>query len=1265
MSADNQSSIDAILTEVMEDDHDPEKLRKLWLLIKESVDKVPEAAKWARKAAERIKDTDGQDARIELECWVQQGDPNAQYQMGLTYRHGICVERDLYRAFQLFLKSAQQGHPGAQFDLGRCYDNGYGIDQDSKEAVHWYGASAHNGNVAGMCAYGICLRDGKGVHRNEQVGWEWINKAAEHGDSYAMREMASASISLERDWIETAKKELHKKPLVVVDLLVETFSKPSYKPIAEDLELLTTAIFVASASGWKHTDTKKSSLFDKAASAPTQDLAASSLLRLLTYGTSLFDNFRVNAFQLFDRVFPGTLYKYLSLEKGYQTYEKESKLTGIVPQIESELDQIIASLSSLDLLSKFQEAFMRKLKSIPCKSIVEPFLPKGLLDLRLTDVFSVVREYLEENSLGTISFEHAIEVLSKYTNDAERHGTRYSRDYLMSISTKLTELLREHFDNSPFSKPAEMTVEKIEKKYPLSSAENAFQLGFVVTNHGPGQAFEVSLKVNEVDTGVGSSWQGQSDVYLGQLKPASVILKTPVQAAGPASSVTASLQLTWTNFDRTRKEKEFIEEFEAQRSDIDWDSLTTKEPYSLEPVETESELIGRQDVLRQLIAQAQAKSMGSSYVFGQKRVGKTSVAKTLRTTLIEANTRANYLDFLVLYIQRGDYAHRDPIITLENLGAWLCKKVRRSDKRLLALDIPTFSGSLSPLAEFLESVLDVVPEYRILFILDEFDELPLVLYKRGPDGDAFFGTLRSISDRAPFGFVLVGSENMKYIISIQGYALNKFQKIPLDYFDKEHHWSDFQDLIRRPVEKWLEIADDALVALYQKTAGNPFFTKLICSRLARICIEQRDCHVTKTEVEHAAKIALSQDMGTEKVQHFWTDGIWEAGVRHEEISLCRRKVLLALAEVIRVSHSTKKADIIKVGQDEYGLDESLVERDLRDFQQRQVLVEQSNEYDFKVPFFKEWLVDYGVNDIITCSLDQDALLERKKREEESRVRPEEITKLVGRWGVYQGLGIGEDKVRAWLNQFGDNSNQRLMFKILEGLTFYTQANIRQKMREGQGIVMRSLAHKNLVHKIEKKKRSDILVSYLDKLAKSGAHYAKLYADENKIYVGNVIEKAKLGDAITKAVDINALAFIDDFIGTGDSACKYFRELEEMYGDLLQKQDLFLLFISGFVSAKTRVEDCLSELGLQVQIHICDPLDDSARIFGELSTTFSNPAERNRAREICYEYGARLVKSYPLGYGDCQAAIVFEDTCPNNTLPILWSEKDWVPLFPRL
>ena len=198
---------------------------------------------------------------------------------------------------------------------------------------------------------------------------------------------------------------------------------------------------------------------------------------------------------------------------------------------------------------------------------------------------------------------------------------------------------------------------------------------------------------------------------------------------------------------------------------------------------------------------------------------------------------------------------------------------------------------------------------RCLFILDEFDALPIALYKRGPVGDAFFLTLRSVSGKKGFGFCLVGGERMVLINSAQGHALNRYQPMQLDYFDKSIHWRDFEDLVRRPVEPWLEYSDDAVSALYEISAGNPFFTKLVCRSLLALMIERRDAHITTREVEEARRSAL-RTIQANAFQHFWEDGILEAGESLEAISVDRRKILLAWADALRETGTPNESEIV-------------------------------------------------------------------------------------------------------------------------------------------------------------------------------------------------------------------------------------------------------------------------------------------------------------------------------------------------------------------
>ncbi|MFX0198989.1 MAG: AAA family ATPase, partial [Candidatus Hodarchaeota archaeon] len=1063
-----------------------------------------------------------------------------------------------------------------------------------------------------------------------------------------------------------AKVELNIRPKVAIDHLLQAFleTRRGDESVNSDLLNLFCQAVLRSAevsdSSWA--DDPIGGLFSQTLNQQTQRFIAICLLRLICANDVCFkanSKFKIGTFKLFDKVFRDDLYRIVNIKTSEQTYLKESKLKDVVPKIESEVTDVISSLNSLETLSNFRQIFMQKINSKLSKAVLWPFLPKSLCTVGLDEVFDSVQEYLDEKTQKVVQvFEKTRLRVGKYCSDAEGYGTNYSLRYLKMLGMKLLELLDQHFGNSPFSKPAKLLVEPSKKKYPLYTKDRNFQINFLVKNEGPGSAFNVKIKVKEI-TDLSLK---DDEIYLGYLEPSSITLEMLARVEKPVQSVLINGILQWTNFDKSVREEEFLFELKGQRSDIDWDSLSKEDPYSLEPVTTERDLVDRREILEQLVAQAQAESMGSSYLFGQKRVGKTSIVKTLEKRLAEAAPN----DYLVVYLERGDYVHPDAKCTIEMLGRRLCKEIKEKDRRFDSLEIPVFDSALSPLGEFVDHIVNLAPNYRIVIILDEFDELPVEIYKRESVGDSFFLSLRGISNKKQLAFILVGSEKMEFVINCQGDKLNKFQPIRIDYFDKQVHWSDFQDLIRKPVGKYLEISDDALSFLYDQCAGNPYFAKLICRSLFKIMVERKDSHVTEREMREATDCALNS-AASNSFQHFWQDGIRETGDQAEEISIDRRKLLLALAETLRQYGSAKKEQIIEKAR-HYSL-ESIVEGELREFERRQIITSEGNNYRCKVLLFEEWLRERGIKQIITTFPEVDTMLARKSKEDEAYVKSQEIIKLVQGWGEYKGKHISADQVRSWLSQFGSYAGQRLMFRILENLTFYTTNLIRTKVKEAHGIVNRGLVQRieggiieevqgKRVRKGHKIKRSDILVSYLDGPGKSGAEYARLYADENSIYYENVVERSKIDDALEKMQNLQALVFVDDLIGTGDSACGYFESLASECGKILQNKGLevFLIAVVGFQEAQAKIEGKLHELNLPIKVHICDPLDDSAKCFSDSSIIFPDPTERIKAKEICSKHGIKLVRNAPLGYGDCQANIVFANTCPNNSLPILWKES---------
>mgnify|MGYP006132023767 CR=1 FL=1 len=69
---------------------------------------------------------------------AEQGDTEAQSQLGQMYANGKGVVQDYKMAVKWFKKAAEQGHTSAQNSLGFMYDKGQGVLQDYTRAHMWF-----------------------------------------------------------------------------------------------------------------------------------------------------------------------------------------------------------------------------------------------------------------------------------------------------------------------------------------------------------------------------------------------------------------------------------------------------------------------------------------------------------------------------------------------------------------------------------------------------------------------------------------------------------------------------------------------------------------------------------------------------------------------------------------------------------------------------------------------------------------------------------------------------------------------------------------------------------------------------------------------------------------------------------------------------------------------------------------------------------------------------------------------------------------------
>ena len=68
---------------------------------------------------------------------ANQGNPEAQFTLGLLHVAGLGVIKDEAQAINWYRKAAKQNHADAQFNLGLMYITGRGVEQNHGQAVQW------------------------------------------------------------------------------------------------------------------------------------------------------------------------------------------------------------------------------------------------------------------------------------------------------------------------------------------------------------------------------------------------------------------------------------------------------------------------------------------------------------------------------------------------------------------------------------------------------------------------------------------------------------------------------------------------------------------------------------------------------------------------------------------------------------------------------------------------------------------------------------------------------------------------------------------------------------------------------------------------------------------------------------------------------------------------------------------------------------------------------------------------------------------------
>ena len=118
---------------------------------------------------------------------AEQGNTQAQVNLGFMYLNGIGVEKDASKAAKLFSAPSEKDDAKAQYFLGQAYLHGDGIEKNENKSFVLFKKSAEQGHVDAQAQLGFAYSLGQGVEVNMAEALKWFRKASSKGSKISRK----------------------------------------------------------------------------------------------------------------------------------------------------------------------------------------------------------------------------------------------------------------------------------------------------------------------------------------------------------------------------------------------------------------------------------------------------------------------------------------------------------------------------------------------------------------------------------------------------------------------------------------------------------------------------------------------------------------------------------------------------------------------------------------------------------------------------------------------------------------------------------------------------------------------------------------------------------------------------------------------------------------------------------------------------------------------------------------------------------------------
>lgn len=850
--------------------------------------------------------------------------------------------------------------------------------------------------------------------------------------------------------------------------------------------------------------------------------------------------------------------------------------------------------------------------------------------------------------------------------------SRFWRTLVLPVLDHLTNIVEEATNRGELALAPALVLRNPSTKADLKSIGTETHLSFSLRNEGKGHARDVTLRPRRVP--------GISSVTL--LEPSGPFDVPPegeqlIRLGLVLDEVAETLEIPIEWICQTQAGREAVLHdrvlVSQQVTEPDWDALLSSPPYSLNPVRRAERLYGRDSSLRSLRLAAMAGA--STFVWGQKRIGKTSLLQVLAAELASRPATT------CLLLRMGELTslHEGQLASLI--------AHRLSERSGAEIPVPpeaSFGAGISQLIPFAEKLTASLPDHKFIVIIDEFDDLDPAFYT-GERGKQFVKGLRSVSE-VGLTFFFVGSERMEAIYSRHQADLNKWTNVRLDRIDNR---ADCRALIVDPVAGVIEYAPEAADFITDYTSGNPFYIHNFCYQVFERCLQERRTFVDGNDTQ-AVRQQLLRALGPTNFSHLWEDNpvLDLHDKRRQAAENCVALSCIALTgghyESIEDLQDLQESLPLTLDDRARGADlRKACERLVR----RNVLVPRkaSDGFEIGLAIFREWLAENAVSKLLPVWIEHvtTARNATESSAETTRIAapPDEAAfpiaeddmLVVAQRLIYCGRQKDVAEIRTWLRQFDDDGRIEIAFSLLKRLSergFINEglrAHGLQKLEEMVKAKRQMVGGKSWT--IVRGRSDNLCLGYVDSDHKSGGSTAR--------ELQKMLRPGKIGPAIELEGWMKShqtadamVVIVDDFAGTGETLTKGIQKFKSKIADDLwqtytAEHRICLYVMFAFPEALEAVRKAFPHL----EVVAATVLGDELRGCEEAAEIFPDEAERRFAEDVLQQIGRELTPSAPLGFGNMGALVVFHNGAPNNTLPIFWSagnvgERPWKPLFPR-